>query len=82
MAFDLSTQRQEAHILLDTLPDAKLAAVRTLLDVLADPLELLLATAPHAEEELSDAAIAAFERGRRDSERGDTTSQDQGGPPP
>ena len=36
MVIDLAQQRQEAHALLDQLPEAQLKAVRTLLGVMVD----------------------------------------------
>jgi hypothetical protein len=52
--------RQQAHALLDLLPDEKLVAVRTLLEVMVEP-SALLAT---EDEELTPETIAALDRAR------------------
>ena len=43
---DLNQERQQAHELLDMLPDEKVAAVRSLLQVMVEPLSGSLASAP------------------------------------
>ena len=57
-------ERQQAHALLDMLPDEKLNAVRTLLEVMVEPLSRSLALAAVEEEELTPETAAALERGR------------------
>jgi hypothetical protein len=47
---DLARERQQAHDLLDKLPPEKLNAVLNLLEVMVEPLEQSLATAPVDEE--------------------------------
>lgn len=76
MELDLARQRQEAHWLIDVLPEDKLHAVSTLLKVLVDlpPLEESLASAPYEDEELTAETIAAIEQGDRDYEQGRVTS--------
>jgi len=64
MELDLSQERQEAHLLIDVLPQEKLHAVRTLLDVLVEPLSKSLAIAPDDDEELNSDTIASIERAR------------------
>jgi len=56
--------RQQAHELLDMLPDEKLNAVRTLLEVMVEPLSRSLARAAVEEEELTPETAAALERAR------------------
>jgi len=56
--------RQQAHELLDMLPDEKLNAVRTLLEVMVEPLSRSLALAAVEEEELTPETAAALERAR------------------
>jgi len=68
---DLAQQRQQAHSLLDTLPEEKLSAVRGLLDVLVEPLSRSLALAPTEEEELTPEAAASLDRARASLARGE-----------
>ena len=46
MEANLDQERQQAHALLDMLPAAKLNVVRSLLEVMAEPLARSLALAP------------------------------------
>jgi len=57
-------ERQQAHELLDMLPDEKLSAVRTLLEVIVEPLSRSLTLAAMEEEELTPETAAALERAR------------------
>ena len=77
MALDLSQQRHEAHLLIDVLPEEKLYAVRSLLDVLVEPLSKSLAMAPVEDEVLNDETIAAIERARASLARGEGISHDE-----
>lgn len=61
---DLSSERQQAHFLLDTLPDEKVSAVLTLLEVMVEPLAASLAKAPVEEEELTPETAVALDRAR------------------
>ena len=61
---DLTQERQQAHALLDMLPDEKLNAVRSLLEVMVEPLSRSLALAAVEEEELTPETAAALERAR------------------
>jgi len=54
MALDLQQERQQAHVLLDRLPPAKLNAVRSLLEVMIDDDD---------DEELTDEDRAAIQAG-------------------
>jgi hypothetical protein len=76
MELDLSQQRHEAHLLLDVLPEEKLYAVRTLLEVLVEPLSKSMAMAPIEEEELSADTIASIERARVSLRRGEGISHE------
>jgi hypothetical protein len=58
MNAELNRERQQAHALLDMLPDEKLNAVRTLREVMVEPLAL----APVEEEEVTPETAAALER--------------------
>ena len=68
---NLNEDRQQAHALLDLLPAEKLNAVRSLLEVLVEPLERSLALAPVEEEALSSETAAALERARASLARGE-----------
>ncbi len=76
MELTLTEQRQQAHSLLDVLPDAKLAAVHSLLEVLVEPLSYSLAMAPVDEEELSDEMIARLKRADDSREAGNSISHE------
>lgn len=67
---DLTHERQQAHALLDMLPAEKLNAVRSLLEVLVEPLSRSLALAPVEEEEITPETAAALERARASLARG------------
>ena len=64
MESDLKQERQQAHALLDMLPEDKLSAVRSLLEVMVDPLSRSLASAPVEEEEITPDTSAALARAR------------------
>jgi hypothetical protein len=53
------------------LPDEKLAAVRSLLQVMVEPLSSSLASAPVDEEEITPDTAAALERARASLARGE-----------
>jgi hypothetical protein len=50
---DLTVERRQAHALLDMLPAEKLNAIRSLLEVMVEPLTRSLALAPVEEDEIS-----------------------------
>lgn len=68
---NLDQERQQAHALLDMLPDDKLNAVRSLLEVMVEPLSRSLAAAPVDEEELTSETAAALDRARASLARGE-----------
>lgn len=68
---DLDRERRQAHVLLDLLPAEKLSAVRTLLEVLVEPLERSLAQAQVEEDEVTAETAAALERARASLARGE-----------
>jgi ethanolamine utilization microcompartment shell protein EutL len=70
-------ERQQAHALLDMLPDEKLSAVRSLLEVMVEALSRSLAQAPTEEEELTPEAAAALERARASLARGESIPHDE-----
>ncbi len=67
----MSPERQEAHALLDLLPDYKLNAVRSLLEVMLEPLMASLATAPVEEEDITPETTAALDRAKASLARGE-----------
>ena len=68
---DLKQERRQAHALLDLLPADKLSAVRSLLEVMVEPLVRSLALAPAEEEEITPETAAALERSRASLARGE-----------
>ena len=68
---NLNQERQQAHALLDLLPAAKLNAVRSLLEVMVEPLARSLALAPVEDEEITPETAAALDRARASLTRGE-----------
>jgi hypothetical protein len=77
MELNLSQEREQAHALLDMLPAEKLNAVRTLLQVMVEPLVRSLALAPVEEEEITPETAAALDRARGSLARGDGIPHDE-----
>lgn len=73
---DLQSERQQAHFLLDALPDEKIPAVRNLLEVMVEPLSRSLASAAVEEEDLSEETAIALDRARASLARGKGVSHD------
>jgi hypothetical protein len=71
MGTDVTQERQQAHALLDMLPEEKLTAVRSLLEVMLEPLSRSLASAPVEEEEITPETGAALDRARASLARGE-----------
>jgi hypothetical protein len=71
METDATQERQQAHALLDMLPEEKLTAVRSLLEVMVEPLSRSLASAPVEEEEITPDTAAALDRARASLARGE-----------
>ena len=70
-------ERQQAHALLDMLPDEKVNVVRNLLEVMVEPLSRLLALAPVEEEEITPETAAALDRARASLARGEGAPHDE-----
>ena len=68
---DLNQERRQAHALLDMLPAGKLNAVRSLLEVMVEPLVRSLALAPVEEEEITPETAEALGRARASLARGE-----------
>jgi len=71
MGTDVTQEREQAHALLDMLPVEKLIAVRSLLEVMVEPLSRSLASAPSEEEEITPETAAAIDRARASLARGE-----------
>ena len=74
---DLTQQRQQAHLLLDVLADEKIPAVRSLLEVMVEPLSRSLAMAPVEDEDLTPETAAALDRARASLARGEGVSHEE-----
>lgn len=74
---DLSQQRQQAHALLDLLSAEKLTVVRSLLEVMTEPLSRALAIASIEEEEITPETAAALDRARASLARGEGIAHEE-----
>jgi hypothetical protein len=74
---DLDHERQQAHALLDMLPAEKLNAVRSLLEVMVQPLSRSLALSPVEDEDLTPETAASLARARDSLTRGEGIPHDQ-----
>ena len=77
MGTDATPERQQAHELLDMLPQEKIAAVRTLLEAMVEPLSRSLASAPVEEEEVTPETAAALDRARASLARGEGVAHEK-----
>lgn len=68
---DLNQEREQAHALLDMLPVDKLNAVRSLLEVMVEPLARSLALASFEEEDVTPETAEALDRTRASLARGE-----------
>jgi len=64
MAGDVTQERQQAHALLDLLPQEKLTAVVHLLQAISDPVARSIANAPIDDEPISEEERRAVEASR------------------
>jgi len=74
---NLDQERRQAHALLDALPAEKLNAVRSLLEVMVEPLARSLALAEVEEEDLTPDTAAALDRARASLARGECIPHDE-----
>lgn len=74
---DLTQQREQAHALLDMLPENKLTVVRSLLEVMVEPLSRSLASAPVEDKEITQETAAALTRARASLTRGEGISHEE-----
>ncbi len=77
MELNITPERQQAHALLDLLPDHKLNAVRSLLEVMVEPLNASLAAAPVEEEEITPETAAALDRAKASLARGEGIAHEE-----
>ncbi len=77
MKQNLDQERQRAHALLDMLPAEQLNAVRSLLEVMVEPLARSLALAPVDEEEITPETAAALDRARASLVRGEVIPHEE-----
>jgi len=77
MEANLDQERRQAHALLDALPPEKLNAVRSLLEVMLEPLTRSLALAPVDERDITPETAAGLGRARASLARGGGTPHDE-----
>jgi hypothetical protein len=77
MQAKIDQERREAHALLDMLPAEKLNAVRSLLEVMVEPLARALALALVEQEEPAPETLAALAHARASLARGDGIPHDE-----
>ena len=74
---NLDQDRRQAHALPGALPAEKLNAVRSLLEVMLEPLARSLALAQVEEEDLTPDTAAALGRARASAARGESIPHDE-----
>ena len=74
---NLDQERRQAHALLDALPPEKLNAVRSLLEVMVEPLARSLALAQVEEDKLTPETISALDGARASLARGEGIPHDE-----
>lgn len=77
MEQNISHERQQAHALLDLLSAEKLNAVRSLLEVMVQPLTRSLAAAPEEEQEITAETAELLERSRASLARGEGIAHEE-----
>jgi ethanolamine utilization microcompartment shell protein EutL len=77
MGPNLNEDLLQARELLEMLPAEKLRVVRSLLEVMVEPLDRALALAPEEEEEITPETAAALERARASLSRGEGIPHDE-----
>ena len=76
MQSDIAEERQQAHALLDMLPGDKVAAVRSLLEVMIEP-SYTVASAPVEEESLTAETADSIKQARASLRRGEGIPHDE-----
>lgn len=77
MESNLDQERREAHALIDALPAEKLNAVKSLLEVMVEPLARSLVLAQAEEEELTPDTATALDRARSSLAHGEGIPHDE-----
>jgi hypothetical protein len=77
LATNPQSERQQAHALLDVLPDEQIGAVRGLLQVMVEPLSRHLAMASVEEEDLTPETVAALDQARASLASGKSVSHNE-----
>ena len=73
-----STQeRMQVHALLDLLPEHKLNAIRSLLEVMIEPLSHTLADVPEDDGELTPETVKALGRAKESLKRGEGIAHEE-----
>ena len=68
---NFQSERQQVHFRLDALPEDKFPRLRSLLEVMVQPLSRSLAMAPVEDEDLTPETAAALDRARASLARGE-----------
>ena len=68
---NLQSERQQAHLLLDVLPEEKVSAARSFLETMLDPLSRALANAPYDDEPVSEEEAREITASRASLARGE-----------
>ena len=68
---NLQSERQQAHLLLDVLPEEKVSAARSFLETMLDPLSRALANAPYDDEPVSEEEAREIAASRASLARGE-----------
>src|ERR1700730_15517827 len=77
MEVNLQQERQQAHALIDLLSAEKLNAVRSLLEVMVEPLSRSLALAPLDDQEITPETAVELDQARASLARGEGISHDE-----
>ena len=77
MESDLVQERRRAHDLLDLLPPEQLNAIRSLLEVMVEPLSRSLALAPVEHEEITPETAAILDQARASLAHGKGISHEE-----
>jgi hypothetical protein len=77
MELKMTQERRQAHALLDLLPDDKINAVRSLLEVMVEPSARSPSLAPVEEEEITPETAEALKRAKASLARGEGISHEE-----
>lgn len=74
---NLQSEREQAHLLLDVLPEEKVSAARSFLETMLDPVSLALANAPYDDEPVSEEEAHDIAASRASLARGEYVSHEE-----